>query len=222
MKYGKNTALVEVVIDFARSDRVLAAVGPAEETDFASIINDLRRALEINGGEEAGLFRVSPELDVSNWGNTELLGRNLISQGQPDLTIGDVREEVTWTWQDLTENLVAELIKTGKYWQRPDRHQLHDPLFREFHGTPLEREMRDRFAAILPEVEPLPGWQHAAGQLANNIVCELMWCAENRAFNGLTDNFWERLLGLYMQGLWPCGWQGIFPRPGKIVAYRRP
>jgi hypothetical protein len=53
-------------------------------------------------------------------------------------------------------------------------------------------------------------------------VADLFACAENRAFNGLTDNFWERLLGLYRRGLWPCGWRGVYPGPGTFAAYRRP
>jgi hypothetical protein len=221
MKYGKYTALVEEVIDFSRSDRVLSAIGRAEETNLAWIINDLNLALEMSAGDEPGLFRVSPELDVRNWGNTELLNYNLTNQGHPDLTIDDLREDLTWTWHDLTENLVADLIKTREYWQRTDRHQLHDPLFREFQSKRFQRELRDRLATIFSKSELHPDWQHPAERLANNIACELMWCAENRAFNGPTDNFWERLFGLYQQGYWPCGWRGVFPRPGKFVAYRR-
>ena len=35
-------------------------------------------------------------------------------------------------------------------------------------------------------------------------------------------HFWERLFGLYRRGQWPCGWRGVYPRPGKFVAYQRP
>ena len=79
MKYGEHTALVEEVIDFAKSARVLSAIGSAVETDLVAIINDLKLALQISGGEEIGLLRLAPELDVSDWGNTELLGTNLVS-----------------------------------------------------------------------------------------------------------------------------------------------
>jgi hypothetical protein len=220
MKYGEYSALVEEVIDFANSAHVLSAVGPTAETDLAWIINDLKAALDISSGEAIGLFRIAPELDVSDWGNTGLLGTNLINQGEPNLTIDDVREELTWTWHDLTENLVAELIKTPEYWQRPDQRPISDALFHQFCGTALERKLRERFAGLLLPAEPLPGWKEPAEQLANNVVCELMWCAENRAFNGLTGNFWEQLFGLYQQGFWPCGWRGVYPQPGKFVAYR--
>jgi hypothetical protein len=221
MRFGKHTELVEEVVEFAFSDQVLSAVGPAEETDVVLVITDLRLALEISSGEEVGLFRMAPEFDVSDWGSTELLGRNLINQGQPDLSINDVRDELTWNWHDLTENLVADLIKTEEYYQREDRRPLHDAVFHQFCGSPLERRLRERFTAILPACAPLLGWQHPAEQLANNITTELMWCAENRAFNGLTSNFWEHFFGLYRQGVWPCGWRGVFPAPGKFVAYRR-
>jgi len=133
-----------------------------------------------------------------------------------------VQDELAWTWQDLTENLVAELIWTATYWERPERKAIHDPLFRAFHGSPLERQLAERFRNILPQAEPLPGWGHCGEQVAHNAVTDLWSCAENRAFNGLTDNFWERLFRLYGKGLWPCGWRGVYPGPGKFVAYRRP
>jgi hypothetical protein len=220
MKYGVHTPLVEEVIAFAFSAGVLSAVGPAEETEDVCITNDLRLAIELNGGEgDHARFRLAPDLPASDWGNTELLGHNLVT-GE-DLTLDDMGDDVGWTWQDLTENLVAELIWTTDYWARPDQKAIHDPLFRTFHGSPLERQLAERLRGILPQAEPLPGWQHCGDQIANNAVTDLCYCAENRAFNGLTDNFWERLFRLYRQGLWPCGWRGTYPAPGQFIAYRR-
>ncbi len=221
MRYGEHNALVEEVINFANSARLLCAVGPATETDRAWIINDLRSALEFNAGQEIGLFRMAPELDVSDWGNTELLGTNLVNQGELNLTIDDVRDELTWNWHDLTENMVAEFIKTTEYYELPNRRSISKALFQHFCGTPLERQLRERLAVLVPHAEPLPGWQNPAEHIANNVVSELMWCAENRAFNGLTGNFWEQMFGLYQQGFWPCGWRGVYPQPGKFVAYCR-
>lgn len=220
MNYGPHSQLVEEVIDFASGGGVLSAIGPAEETAFVRITNDLRLALETSVGEgEIGSFQIAAQVDVSDWGNIDLLGKNLV-RGE-NRTIDEAGEDLLWTWQDLTENLVAELIWTTDYWQRPDRKALHDPLFKRFHGSSLERELRDLFKAVLPPTEPLEGWQHCAEHLANDVSTELWYCAENRAFNGLTDNFWERVFQLYKEGLWPCGWIGTFPAPGKFMAYRR-
>jgi hypothetical protein len=219
MKYGEHTLLVEEVIDFAFGGGVLSAVGPAEETAEVWITNDLRLALEVNAGEgELGRFRMAAEVEVSGWGNTDLLAHNLATGD--DLRVVDVRDELAWTWHDLTENLAGSLwANAGGV--RPDREPIRRLLFKRFHGSGLERQLRDRLGASLPEAVALPGWLHAAEQMANNAVSELRWCAENRACRGLTDNFWERLVRLYREGLWPCGWRGVYPRPGKFVAYQR-
>jgi hypothetical protein len=219
MTFGEHTALVEEVIDFAFSGRVLFAVGPAEETASAWITDDLRLALEANAGDGAiSRFRMAPEQDVGSWGNSDLLEHNMATGA--DLRIEDVAEDLSWTWHDLTENL-AGCIRTGKYWERPDCEALHGRLFKRFISSSLEKDLRCRLVEILPVVAPLPGWKNCADHLANNMVSELWFCAENRAFNGLTDNFWERMFQLYQQGMWPCGWYGVFPSPGKFVAYRR-
>jgi hypothetical protein len=220
MKFGEHTLLVEEVIDFAFGRNVLSAVGPAEETADAWGTNDLRLAVELNSGEgEHARLQLAANVDSSDWGSTDLLGHNILT-GE-DLAVSEVRDELAWTWQDLTKNLVAELIWTAAYWERPDRKTIHDPLFQAFHGSPLERQMAARFRDILPQAEPLPGWGHCGEQVAHNAVTDLWYCAENRAFNGSTDNFWERLFRLYRQGVWPCGWRGVYPEPGKFVAYRR-
>ena len=219
MLFGEHTPLVEEVIDFASSGRVLFAVGPAEETASAWISDDLRIALEANAGDgEISRFRMAPQQDVNNWGNSDLLEHNMATGD--DLRTEDVAEDLTWGWHDLTENLVAECIGR-KNWDRTDREALDRLLFRRFISSSLEKDLYRRLVGILPAVEPLAGWKNCAEHLANNMVSELWYCARNRAFNGLTDNFWERMFRLYQQGMWPCGWRGVYPSPGKFVAYRR-
>jgi hypothetical protein len=220
MKYGLHTSLVEEVINFAFGGGVLGAVGPAEETEDAWITNDLRLAVELNGGEgEHARFRLAEDVDASDWGNTDLLDHNLLTGD--NLTLGEVEDELPWTWEDLTANLVAKLIWTTENWARPDRKDIHDPLFRVFHSSPLDRQLAERFSEILPQADPLPGWRHCGDQIAHNAVTDLWYCAENRAFNGRTGNFWEQLFRLYRSGVWPCGWRGVYPGPGKFLAYRR-
>lgn len=220
MRYGEHTPLVEEVIDFAFSRRVLFATGPAEEIEDALIINDLRLAVVANAGDEAiSRFRMAPEVDVSDWGNTELLGHNLASGD--NLTISEVEDDLSWSWHDLMENLVAELIWTAEWHRDRDQQKYHDRLYARFIKSGFEKDLRRQLQAILPPARPLDGWGSCAEHLANNMVSELWYCAQNRAANGLTNNFWERMFQLYKQGVWACGWQGFFPRPGKFVAYRR-
>jgi hypothetical protein len=219
VSFGEHTALVEEVIDFAFSGRVLFAFGPAEETESAWITDDLRLALEANAGDsEISRFQIAPQQDITDWGNANLLGHNMATGD--DLRVADVAEELSWGWQDLTENLVAECIKTREYWQRPGRKALHDQLSKRFLASSLERDLRRRLIGLLPVAQSLPGWENCADHVANNMVAELWYCAENRAFNGLTDNIWERMFRLYQQGVWPCGWRGVFPTPGKFIVYR--
>jgi hypothetical protein len=143
MKYGEHTPLVEEVIAFACGGGVLAAVGPAAAAPEVWITNDLRLAVELNGGEgESARFRLAPDVNATDWGNTDLLGHNLLT-GE-NLTVGEVQDALVWTWEDLTENLVADLIYTTSSWERPDRMGIHDPLFEVFHGSPLERQFAGR------------------------------------------------------------------------------
>lgn len=221
MLYGEHTALVEEVIDFAFGGRALFATGPAEETPHARITNDLRLAVVANAGDDPiSRFRMAAEIDVSSWGNSELLGHNM-SSGE-NLTIREVEDDLSWTWHDLTENLVAELIWTTSWHKDRDQQHYHDLLFERFIRSSLEQDLHRQLEALLPPAIPLLGWKNCAEHLANNMVSELWYCAENRAANGLTDNFWESMFQLFKQGVWACGWNGCFPQPGKFVAFRRP
>src|SRR5438046_1365995 len=131
MQYGEHTPHVEEVIDFAFSGRVLFATGPAEDTEDAWITNDLRIAVVANAGDEAiSRFRMAPEVDVSGWGNTELLGHNLASGD--DLTVSEVEGDLGWGWHDLMENLVAELIWTAGWYLDRDQQRYHDLLYARF------------------------------------------------------------------------------------------
>jgi hypothetical protein len=220
VQYGQHTALVEEVLAFAFSGRVLFATGPATDVEDAWITNDLRLAVIANAGDEAiSRFQMAPDVDVSAWGNTDLLTHNLARLA--DLTLSEAEGDLGWSWHDLMENLVAELIWTSEWHQDREQQRYHDLLYARFIESAFETYLRRHLEGILPLTRPLEGWESCAEHLANNMVSELWYCAENRAANGLTDNFWERMFRLYKRGLWPCGWQGFFPRPGKFVAYCR-
>jgi hypothetical protein len=220
-RYGQHTRLVDEVIDFAFGGRILFAIGAAEESKHIWITNDLHQAQLLNFGEGCGRFRMHADQDTHDWGNTEVLARNLrhADEGRPE--VEEVPEESTWGWHDLTENLVAELIWTEEFYDNPEKRVIDKLLSKEFIYSSLERELKQHLEKILPAVEAQGGWESCADHLANNMASDLWHCAENRAYNGMTENFWEQLFGLYKQGVWPCGWLGVFPAPGKFIAYRR-
>src|SRR5262249_30991321 len=117
----------------------------------------LRLALEVNAGEgRLGRFRMAAEVEVevSGWGNTDLLAHNLVTGD--DLRVADVRDELAWTWHDLTENLAGS-IWANAGGPRPIRRL----LFKRFHGSGLERQLRDRLRAGLHEAVALP--RHVPG-----------------------------------------------------------
>jgi hypothetical protein len=121
----------------------------------------------------------------------------------------DSEEDLEYTWGDLLDNLAAELIYTSDWYEWQRQHQIAwEKLAWPFGHTTLEH-FRWR----------VPG--EFVGHVGEEVWDVLRRCTENRAFNGKTENFWEQLLGLYFEGLWPCGWEGRWPEPGRFIAWRR-
>jgi len=120
---------------------------------------------------------------------------------------GESDEDFEYSWGDLLDNLAAELIYTSEWYRWKKEHKsAWDKLAWPFSHTSL-RHFRGR----VPD--------EFVGHVAEEVWDVLQKCAENRAFNGRTQNFWERLLKIYFQGLWPCGWEGRWPKPGRFVAW---
>ncbi|MGR3207408.1 hypothetical protein ACSYGW_13760 [Bacillus glycinifermentans] len=57
------------------------------------------------------------------------------------------------------------------------------------------------------------------GVFYHDVVADLHNCAINRAINGKTNSFFEKIFEIYQFGAFPCGWSGDYPE-GKIVAYK--
>ena len=53
----------------------------------------------------------------------------------------------------------------------------------------------------------------------NDVVADLTNCAINRAINGKSNSFFEKLFEIYQYGAFPCGWNGDYPE-GQIVAFK--
>ena len=113
------------------------------------------------------------------------------------------REEVygedEYTWKDIRELEMSEIW--GKY------YSMHEP----------EKPSLDGLLSVF--IECLKGRvSNPYSYFYDDIVAEFKNCAVNRAINGKTDNFYEKIFEIYKSGGLPCGWDGDYPQ-GKIVAY---
>lgn len=207
---GPNADLVNEVVSFAFSDRVFSAAGPDEQRPSLLIISDMRRAVDAAGGvEPEGIIRCDET--------------SLPWSAGP--RVDDELLECTWT--DLRQNLTALHIhaKGGYEWSERHEAELHTirSMAIKWRGD-TRVPLVEHFLRRLPEGPSGP--DGSAGYyrtyIADEAPVDLMLCAHNRAFNGLTDNFWESLFQAYKAGLWPCGWHGTWPAPGVLIAWRRP
>jgi hypothetical protein len=204
---GPNTNLVNEVLEFALSDLVFGARGPEEDSTGLLIINDMRRAVDAAGGQGPEAFFRAGIV----WDN----GRRLDGD---DLT-----------WHDLCENLIAKYIWRTEWYQWRERNADSQDLLVAYH--PYFGEIQRHFATLLPDGPPGPGslWDPHADRhigyyrdyIARDATDVFSYIAQNRAYNGMTDNFWEQLFQLYKAGLWPCGWQGSYPDDGRLMVWRR-
>ena len=87
---------------------------------------------------------------------------------------------------------------------------IYTPAWREWEGANPGAAERIRLCfpnelrARVDNLVPAPYSASVSGDRLN----ALHWCAAKRACHGAVDNFWERLFGLYAEGLWPCGREG--------------
>lgn len=202
---GPNASLVNPVIAFAFGEQVLSSVGPDEVRDDLVIITDLRRAIEFAAGyDDEAQIAIEPAV-MRRLANMDDLG-----------------EGCSLGWLNLREHMAAEHLG---YDRRPGRNnrlksalEKMKPLFMAYHEPYIPFE--DHLDRLLPAPPHGPRGDDR-DDILNEVRHDLMNCAENRTINGDTSNFWESLLRVYMEGLWPCGWQGVWPTSGKYIAWRR-
>jgi hypothetical protein len=203
---GPNAELVNELIAFAFSEQPLSSVGPDEVRDDVVIITNVRHALD-------GAVGTNDELDVAIEPATM---RRLMNSDDPDY------DDCRLSWLDLKENLAGEYIPSRFSVNLKTSHKAALerilPLFMAYHerNVPLE----DHIARLLGG-SPRGPETNDRDCVANEVAADLLHCVKNRSMNGATTNFWESLFQVYLQGLWPCGWQGIWPTSGKFVAWRR-
>nr|WP_232502635.1 hypothetical protein [Bacillus velezensis] len=112
----------------------------------------------------------------------------------------DVIGEDEYAWKDIKENEMSEVW--GKFYELNDdqKPQNLDMLLKIFSEN--VRSATTEFNTFLEE-----------------IVADLNNCAINRAVNGKTDNFFEKLFKIYKAGYFPWGWDGDYPYGSFIALY---
>jgi hypothetical protein len=206
---------VNEVIQFALGDRAFSSTGPDAREGGLMIISDMRRAVDAAGG-------VGPESSFAfKRGAMERL-TNRVDESDEDLERGG-------TWRDLGSFMVASCIWTTEWYEWRKKYEagmytIGEIALRRHDDSP--QLVYWNLASLLPEGPRGPDRARSRGYyreyVADYARSDLMHCAENRAYNGMTDNFWEQLFQLYRRGFWPCGWHGTWPSPGVPMVWRRP
>ncbi|MBW3596073.1 MAG: hypothetical protein KY475_02230 [Planctomycetes bacterium] len=212
--HGPNRELVREVMEFTFSDGIVAGVGPPEERDDITVTNDLVRAVDAAGfASDEARFMVAYKSDgiltPETWPHTG---------------------EIDWSdeegWGGLRGSLIAEYIQTTEWYSWEHEHEAEINKCKSLAikwtaDSPMY--LHDHLRQILPAGPQGPdrSIDYCREFAINEIACDMMECCKNRAFNGRTQNFWERLFAAYNQGLWPCCWLGRWPADGKLLAWRR-
>ncbi|WP_069838565.1 hypothetical protein [Bacillus sp. F56] len=117
------------------------------------------------------------------------------------LAYEEVYGEDEYTWKDIRE------IEMSEVWER--FYELEDNL---------KPEDIDALLDIFSE-----SIRHASTEFKTffeDIVADLNNCAINRAINGNTNNFFEKVFEIYKAGYFPCGWNGDYPN-GTFVVFKK-
>ena len=114
-------------------------------------------------------------------------------------------------WQDIRSSRVADLIQTSEWWSWRTSHTTELEKISRLaccptKGVPMHLHEHLRTRIPVGPTGPDGTGNYYREYAINEISCDLMECCKNRAFNGLTDNFWEQLFGCYLHGGWPCSY----------------
>lgn len=214
--FGPHSELVMEVIQFARTGRILRPpTSPLPELPvrLCADISILLDYDEVEPEDDSD----SDEVPLALW------------PGQPDRpSAGDALASLS--------RFDPNRLWLGEYWHRLCRSQW-EAILLKFCGCSIQRVIAEAFEdkhlkralrVRADEVMPYRAGdsRHDRDNAINGLVCEweinLQNCAESRGFLGLSDGFWEGVFQVYRRGWQPCGWQGIFPEPGRVVAYAPP
>lgn len=199
---GPNADLVNEVISFAFSDQVLS--GRGGDGDSPLIFPDIRHAM---------FAATEAEIPVA------FKKDGVLTTWPPD---DDFEWSVGETWFQLKSSLVARLIQTREYYAWEKQHQAAYQTCKSLAvgGAKSSTPLIDYLRKLVPELGPEDDIGYYREFVVRQTAGDLMECCKNRAFNGMTDNFWEQIFAVYRQGLFPCGWLGGFPIEGRMIAWR--
>ncbi|NLS89343.1 hypothetical protein EYI23_15490 [Bacillus subtilis] len=117
------------------------------------------------------------------------------------LAYEEVYGEDEYTWKDIRE------IEMSEVWER----------FYELEDNQKPEDI-DALLDIFSD-----SIRHASTEFKTffeDIVADLNNCAINRAINGNTNNFFEKVFEIYKAGYFPCGWNGDYPN-GTFVVFKK-
>jgi hypothetical protein len=105
------------------------------------------------------------------------------------------------TWKDIRSQEMSKVY--AKSYTFPDFPAIDKELIKlpEFFYRCLRRVLPKEFHEIMDE-----------------IIGDLYSCAFARAVDGKGSSFFEKLLKVYRDGGWPCGWEGAYP-DGRLIVY---
>lgn len=117
------------------------------------------------------------------------------------LAYEEVFGEDEYTWKDIRELEMSEVW--GGYYNLSED------------GKTLELDgLLDIIAGNVRKSE------NVLSDFFDDVVADLKNCAVNRAINGKTNNFFDKIFEIYKASGFPCGWSGDYPDPeGRIIAY---
>jgi hypothetical protein len=199
---GPNADLVNDVISFAFSDQILS--GRGGDGDSPLIFPDIRHAM---------FAATEAEIPVA------FTGHGVLTTWPPD---NDYEWSVGITWFHLKDGLIAELIQTTEWyaWEKQHETAVQTCESLALGGAKTSTPFIDYLMTLVPELGPEDDIGYYRAFVVLQTAADMMECCKNRAFNGMTDNWWEKIFAVYRQGLFPCGWLGKFPIDGRMIAWR--
>jgi hypothetical protein len=108
-----------------------------------------------------------------------------------------------FTWSDIRSEKMSEV------WEivYEDENHIH-----------IDRKLSAVLEEVTSSLERQLDTYHK--ELLDDIASDMKGCIYSRAFQGVNSTFFEKILTIYQDGGWPCGWHGDWPE-GEISIYKQ-
>jgi len=123
-----------------------------------------------------------------------------LAQDWMDALMNTTGYEAKLGWTDLREHMVGR--------------ELCGPIYES-----LVREEPPLIERAFNELRPILSVSEEASEVIDDIVADIYHSVLSRHIHGHSYSFWERVLQVYRDGYWPCGWRGRFPEM-EFLVYR--